>query len=101
MIAIVHQLPRIDNNHVSDHSADALTAKALCDIFVWSEKAKFFLWWDKVVNTRVLGHTIQDIAALYGMDTMPIPYNTYAVWYQFSYFWTVRLHCNLMCYLNY
>ena len=23
------------------------------------------------------------------------------VWYQFSYLWTVRLHCNLMCYLNY
>ena len=43
MMAIVHQLPRIDNNYVSDHSADALTAKALCDMFVWSEKAKFFL----------------------------------------------------------
>ena len=41
MIAIVHQLPRIDNNHVSDHSADALTAKALCDIFPWSGKSQF------------------------------------------------------------
>ena len=95
MIAIVHHLPRIDDNHVSYHSADALTAKALCDIFVWSEKAKFFfLWQDKVSNTRVFGHTIQDGAALYGMDTVPIPYNTYAVWYQFSDLWTVRLHCN-------
>ena len=50
MIVIVHQLPRIDNNHVSDHSLDALIAKALCDIFVWSEKANFFFWWNQVVN---------------------------------------------------
>ena len=64
MIAIVHRLPRIDNNHVSDHFANALTAKTLCDIFVWSEKASFFLWRDKVVNARVLGHTIQNTAAL-------------------------------------
>ena len=40
-------------------------------------------------------------AALYGMDTVPTPYNTYAVWYRFSYLWSMRLHCNWICYLNY
>ena len=40
-----------------------------CASDLFSKKTRI-LWWSKVVNTTVLGHTIQDTRVPYGMDTV-------------------------------